>query len=106
MEIRDPIANDAGAAPGMVVRPLSTAYADEAAELIRTANLSGYWESYGAMTGMFMAREIDLRLGRGALIQTISDGPLDMLSKYAGLTDRDDTLPKLSDQIIRETGQK
>jgi GNAT superfamily N-acetyltransferase len=37
MEIRDPIANDVEAAPGMVVRPLSTAYADEAAELIRTA---------------------------------------------------------------------
>jgi predicted N-acetyltransferase YhbS len=37
MEICDPIANDAEAAPEMVVRPLSTAYADEAAELIRTA---------------------------------------------------------------------
>ena len=37
MEIRDPIADDAEAAPGMVVRPLSTADADEAAELIRTA---------------------------------------------------------------------
>ena len=37
MEIRDPIANDVEAAPGMVVRPLSTACADEAAELIRTA---------------------------------------------------------------------
>ncbi len=37
MEIRDPIADDAEAAAGMVVRPLSTAYADEAAELIRTA---------------------------------------------------------------------
>jgi hypothetical protein len=77
-----------------------------AAELIRTANLSGYWESYGAMTGMFMAREIDLRLGRGALIETISGGPLDMLSKYAGLTERDGTLPKLSEQIIREISQK
>jgi ribosomal protein S18 acetylase RimI-like enzyme len=37
MEIRDPIAEDAGAAPGVVVRRLSTAYADEAADLIRTA---------------------------------------------------------------------
>jgi hypothetical protein len=79
---------------------------ERAAELIRNANLSGYWESYGAMTGMFMAREIDLRLGRGALIQTISEGPLDMLAKYAGLTDRDDRLPKLSDQIIREIARK
>jgi GNAT superfamily N-acetyltransferase len=37
MEIRDPIANDGEAAPGMVVRPLSIACADEAADLIRTA---------------------------------------------------------------------
>jgi GNAT superfamily N-acetyltransferase len=37
MEIRDPIANDADAAPGMVVRRLLIADADEAAELIRTA---------------------------------------------------------------------
>jgi ribosomal protein S18 acetylase RimI-like enzyme len=37
MEIRDPIANDADAAPGMTLRPLSTADAGEAAELIRTA---------------------------------------------------------------------
>ena len=42
MEIRDPIADDAEAAPGMVVRPLSTAYADEAAELIRTAFAAQY----------------------------------------------------------------
>src|ERR1700735_24468 len=37
MEIRHPIANDAEPAPGMVVRPLSSACADKAAVLIRTA---------------------------------------------------------------------
>lgn len=70
-----------------------------ASELMRTANLSGYWESYGAMTGMFIAREIDLRLGRGALIETISGGPLDMFKKYITLTDRDSNLPKFSRQV-------
>jgi hypothetical protein len=73
-----------------------------ASELIRNANLSGYWESYGAMTGMFMAREIDIQLGRAALIETISAGPLDLLAKYLRLTERDGGLPKLASPIIRE----
>jgi ribosomal protein S18 acetylase RimI-like enzyme len=38
MEIRDPtLANEAEAAPGMILRPLTIADADEAAEVIRTA---------------------------------------------------------------------
>ena len=37
MEIRETIANDAEAAPGMILRPLTVADAEEAAELIRTA---------------------------------------------------------------------
>jgi GNAT superfamily N-acetyltransferase len=37
MEIRGPIANDAGAAPQLVLRALTNADAKEAAELIRTA---------------------------------------------------------------------
>jgi GNAT superfamily N-acetyltransferase len=37
MEIRDPVAHDAAAAPGMVVRPLTNADAGGTAELIRTA---------------------------------------------------------------------
>jgi ribosomal protein S18 acetylase RimI-like enzyme len=37
MEIRDPIANDAEAAPQLALRPLTSADAGEAAELIRTA---------------------------------------------------------------------
>lgn len=80
--------------------------AGRAAELIRTANLSGYWESYGAMTGMFIAREIDLQLGRAALIETIAAGPLEMFAKYVYLTARDNRLPKLSDPIIREIRAK
>jgi hypothetical protein len=75
-------------------------------ELIRTANLSGYWESYGAMTGMFIAREIDLRLGRAALIETISGGPSDMFQKYQHLTELDNSLPQLAEPVIREIGLK
>jgi len=37
MEIRETIANDAEAAPRMILRPLTVADADEAAELVRTA---------------------------------------------------------------------
>jgi hypothetical protein len=72
-----------------------------AAELIRGANLSGFWESYGAMTGMFIAREIDLRLGRAALIETISLGPYDFFDKYASLSVRDGNLPAPSDQLLQ-----
>ncbi|HLX11575.1 MAG TPA: DUF5700 domain-containing putative Zn-dependent protease, partial [Bacteroidota bacterium] len=65
-------------------------------ELIRTANLSGYWESYGSMTGMYMAREIDQDLGRAALIETIRKGPQDFFRKYESLQERDSNLPKLT----------
>jgi hypothetical protein len=75
---------------------------DRANKLIRTANLSGYWQSYGAMTGMFIAREIDLQLGRSALIETIARGPIDMFSKYINLTERDSNLPKLSPTVTQE----
>ncbi|HZY09672.1 MAG TPA: DUF5700 domain-containing putative Zn-dependent protease, partial [Bacteroidota bacterium] len=70
-------------------------------EILRTANLSGYWESYGSMTGMFMAREIDIRSGRQELIETISQGPVDFLKKYAQLTNQDGNLHKLSQDIIQ-----
>jgi hypothetical protein len=71
-----------------------------AAELLRTANLAGYWESYGSMTGMLMAREIDLRLGRKALIESIALGPIDFFRKYAGLTTSDNTLPPFTSQLL------
>lgn len=78
----------------------------EAAEIIRTANLSGYWESYGSMTGMAMARAIDRRLGREALIETITLGPLDFLSKYASLTASGASLPEISDRVLEGYGVK
>lgn len=75
-------------------------------ELIRTANLSGYWESYGAMTGMFIAREIDLRMGRTALIESIARDPSDFFQKYFSLVRQDSNLPRLSDIIVSEISQK
>ena len=77
-----------------------------AAELLRAANLSGFWESYGAMTGMFIAREIDRRLGRNALTETVSRGPQDFFQKYQYLSNQDGSLPRLDDAIIAEIGEK
>lgn len=76
------------------------------AELIRTANLSGYWESYGSMAGMFMAREIDIRLGRASLIETISHGPADLLLKYASLTRDDSNLPRVDPRLIKSSQER
>jgi hypothetical protein len=73
-----------------------------ASELIRNANLSGYRGSYGAMTGMAIARSIDLGLGRAALIETIAGGPIDMLRKYNHLCAEEGGLPLLSSSVIRE----
>jgi hypothetical protein len=80
--------------------------ARETGEIIRSANLSGYWESYGSMTGMAMAREIDRGLGRQALIETISLGPLDFLSKYVSLTETSSTMPEISEPVLRGYGLK
>ncbi|MFI5251446.1 MAG: DUF5700 domain-containing putative Zn-dependent protease [Bacteroidota bacterium] len=82
-----------------------TLMSQRASELIRSANLSGYWESYGAMTGMVMAREIDLRLGRAALIETIALGPGDFFQKYISVADRDG-LPGFDQKIIDGLGDK
>ena len=79
---------------------------ERAGQLIRKANLSGSWENYGAMTGMFIAREIDLRLGRAALIETISLGPLDYFQKYSILSERDSELPKFSTKIEEKIRKK
>ncbi len=68
-------------------------------ELIRSANLSGFWESYGSMAGMYIARTIDTQLGRAALIETISNGPIDFIQKYSELTENDASLPKLTTKL-------
>lgn len=71
-------------------------------EIMRGANLSGYWQSYGSITGMAMAREIDLRKGRAELIETIRLGPSNFFKKYDDLTKKDSNLPTIDPAIIEK----
>ncbi len=71
-------------------------------EIIRKANLSGYWESYGSMVGMFIAREIDIQLGRAALIDVLSGDPISFFKKYIKLSEFDSNLPRLSPTISQK----
>jgi hypothetical protein len=74
-------------------------------DIIRLSNTSGYWESYGAITGMIVARQIDQTLGRQALSETIANGPADFFGKYAGLMKRDGNIPVLSPLVIQNAGR-
>lgn len=71
-----------------------------AGEIIRASNTSGYWESYGAITGLFIAREINNALGRPALAGTIARGPADFFAKYDRLCRANSNLPRLSARIM------
>ncbi len=73
--------------------------------LISTSNTSEYWQSYGAITGMFIARAIDQKLGRAALTATVANGANDFYMKYNQLAERDNSLPQLSKSISRHIGQ-
>jgi len=70
-------------------------------DIIRLSNTSGYWESYGAITGMIIARQIDQSLGREALMETIANGPSDFFGKYATLMSRDGGIPALSPLVLQ-----
>lgn len=72
-----------------------------ASELIRTSNTAEYWDSYGAITGMFIARTIDLTLGRAALAATIANGPHAFFRTYADLVQSKGNLPALSNNVLR-----
>jgi Putative zinc dependent peptidase (DUF5700) len=72
-----------------------------ASRLIQSSNTSGYWESYGAITGLFIARQIDRTLGREALAESIANGPEDFFSKYVAMANHDHAFPALSQQIVR-----
>lgn len=73
-----------------------------AEELIRTSNLSGsHKESYGAFTGMIIARQVDRAMGREALQQTIALGPFDFFGKYIDAMGKDNNLPALSEEVVR-----
>ncbi len=67
--------------------------------LISNSNTSGYWQSYGAITGMFIARTIDQKLGRAALAETIAGGVADFYHTYEGLCERERNLPRLTSTI-------
>lgn len=69
-------------------------------DIIRMSNTSAYWDNYGAITGMIVARQIDQTLGRQALVETIANGPEDFFAKYAELMKRDGELPALSPQLL------
>jgi hypothetical protein len=72
-----------------------------AQDLLLSANTSGSWESYGAMAGMVMAKQIDQGLGRAALAETIANGPVDFFTKYITVVQRDASTPALSPAVIR-----
>ena len=76
-----------------------------AEDIIRLSNTSGYWESYGAITGMIIARQIDQTLGRQALVETIANGPADFFAKYADLMKRDGGIPSLSPLVLQTAGR-
>ncbi len=76
-----------------------------AIQILQQANTSGYWGSYGSLTGMIMARQIDQTLGRQALSETIALGPYDFFRKYIGLATSGSEAPRLSDAIVRIIGQ-
>lgn len=56
-----------------------------AGELLRAANTSAGGESYGAMTGVVMARAIDRELGRSALAESLLRTPGDFFRTYIAL---------------------
>jgi hypothetical protein len=50
--------------------------------------------------GMRMAYEIDKRLGRAALTETIANGAGDFFVKYRGLCMQFDDVPKLDEAVL------
>ena len=75
-----------------------------ASDLIRESNTSGYWESFGSITGMIVARQIDQTLGRTALVETLRGNPAAFFRTYVDLMRRDNGLPALSPQVIQHIG--
>jgi hypothetical protein len=73
-------------------------------DLMRESNTSGYWESFGSITGMIVARQIDQTLGRTALVETLRGNPQSFFRTYVDLMRRDNGLPALSPQVIQQIG--
>ncbi len=71
-----------------------------AQEIIRASNASEYWESYGAITGLFMALTIDRKAGRSALHAAIAGGPPVFYETYDRLAQADDNLPRIDEATL------
>ena len=69
--------------------------------LLLNANMSGSFEgNYGATAGLRMAYEIDNRLGRPALTETISGGVKEFFGKYDTLCQQNPMLPRLDRAVF------
>jgi hypothetical protein len=77
-----------------------------AADLIRMANTSEYWQNYGAITGMIIARQIDNTFGRTSLTETIANGPIDFFLKYMDVIKQQNDYPHLSPTLIQYIQQR
>jgi hypothetical protein len=77
-----------------------------AGDLIRMANTSEYWQNYGAITGMIIARQIDNTFGRVALSETIARGPIDFFLKYVEVMKQQNDYPQLSPVVLRYIQQR
>ena len=74
-----------------------------ARELMMNSNLSGSFEgNYGATAGLRMAYEIDTRLGRPALVETIRGGAKVFFAKYDDLCQHQTNLPRLDQSASRD----
>jgi hypothetical protein len=79
---------------------------ERTAELIRQSNTSGYWESFGSIAGMIVARQIDQTLGRSALVETLRSGPNAFFAIYTQLMKRDRGIPALSPLVLQEISRR
>jgi hypothetical protein len=77
-----------------------------AGDLIRMANTSEYWQNYGAITGMIIARQIDNTFGRVALSETIARGPIDFFLKYVEVMKQQNEYPQLSPVVLQYIQQR
>jgi len=75
---------------------------DRARALILNANMSGSFQgNYGASAGQRIAYEIDTRLGRSALTETIVSGVSGFFGKYDTLCSQNSNLPRLDAEVLK-----
>ncbi len=75
-------------------------------EIIRKANTSGFWESYGSISGMVMARAIETNLGHAALQETIAKGVGNFFEKYSEAIQHDGNLPNVDKEVLEKILEK